>query len=133
MALVFAMLAGCATAATGHGPRLLPYVLEDANAAHEPLVVELGATWCPPCHIFDERVLPDPRVQAALRGIHFVRYDVDTPAGNDAMRRIGNRGIPAVVGIDSEGTVRVFKQGTEQNADNFLEFLREVHAHLDQK
>ena len=71
-------------------------------------------------------------VPQALRGIHFVRYDVDTPAGQDAMRRIGNRAVPSLAGIDREGTVRVFKQGTEETADNFLEFLREVHAHLEQ-
>ena len=120
-------LAGCAHA----GPRMLPFELEDANEAHEPLVVELGASWCAPCKVFTTNVLPDPRVQAALAGIRFVRYDVDTAAGRDAARRIGISGVPTVVGIDRGGRVRIYKRGTEQSADNFLEFLREVHAVLD--
>jgi thiol:disulfide interchange protein len=118
------------TACAHTGPRMLPYELEAANAAHEPLVIELGATWCGPCHIFAEKVLPDPRVQAALAGIHFVRYDVDTTAGADAQARVGSRGIPTVVGIDHDGHIRVYKQGTEDTADSFLEFLREVHVVL---
>lgn len=123
-------LAGCG--ASGNGPRTLPYALEEANDAHQPLVVELGATWCQPCRIFETQVLPDPRVQEALKGITFVRYDIDTMAGEDAARRIGTRVVPVVAGIDRDGNVRVFKKGTEQTADRFLEFLREVHAHLDQ-
>jgi thiol:disulfide interchange protein len=125
------VLASCGP--SGHGPRLLPYAVEEANAAHQPLVVELGATWCKPCRVFETKVLPDPRVQAALRGITFVRYDIDTGAGRDAARRIGTNVVPVVAGIDRDGVVRVFKKGTEQTADNFLEFLREVHAHLDQR
>jgi thiol:disulfide interchange protein len=127
---VLAVLASCGP--SGHSPRLLPYALEDANEAHQPLVVELGATWCKPCQIFETQVLPDPRVQAALHGVTFVRYDIDTNAGEDAARRIGTHVVPVMAGIDRTGKVRVFKKGTEQTADNFLEFLREVHAVLDQ-
>jgi thiol:disulfide interchange protein len=131
MAVMVVALACCGP--TGHGPRLLPYAVEEANNANQPLVVELGATWCRPCRIFETNVLPDPRVQEALRGVTFVRYDIDTPAGADAARRIGTHAVPVVAGIDREGTVRVFKKGTEQTAENFLEFLREVHEHLDQR
>ena len=125
------VLASCGAPASGHGT--LPYALEEANAAHQPLVVELGATWCQPCHIFETKVLPDPRVQAALRGITFVRYDIDTGAGRDAQRRIGTHSVPVMAGIDRDGIVRVFKKGTEATPERFLEFLREVHAHLDQR
>jgi len=128
-ALIVVMLAACAHT----GPREIPYELEDANAANQPLVVELGATWCGPCRYFASHILPDPRVQAALVGIHFVRYDIDTRAGADAMQRCGARGVPTVVGIDRDGKIRVFQQGTEDTADTFLEFLREVHANLDQQ
>lgn len=121
------VVTGCAAHT---GPRLLPYELEEANTAHEPLVIELGATWCGPCHVFEDKVLPDPRVQAALAGIHFVRYDVDTNVGADARSRVRSRAIPTVVGIDRDGRIRVFKEGTDDSADSFLEFLREVHAVL---
>jgi len=113
------------------GPLLLPFELDTANDAHQPLVIELGASWCGPCQYFQAHILPDPRVQAALQGIHFVRYDVDTPAGADAQRRVGSHGVPSVAGFDRDGRVRVYKRGTEASVDNFLEFLREVHAVLD--
>jgi thiol:disulfide interchange protein len=127
--VLVALLASCGPVPGGQ--RTLPYALEDANAAHQPLVVELGATWCKPCHIFETQVLPDPRVQAALKGIMFVRYDIDTGAGRDAQRRLGTNAVPVVAGIDRDGVIRVYKRGTEATPEHFLEFLREVHMVLD--
>jgi thiol:disulfide interchange protein len=128
--LIVLLLAACEAHT---GPLLLPFELEAANDAKQPLVIELGASWCKPCQYFSANILPDPRVQAALQGIHFVRYDIDTHAGADAQARVGSHGVPSVAGFDRDGRVKVFKQGTEGSVDNFLEFLREVHVVLDQK
>ena len=131
MKFLVALVMAVAACGASRGPGGLPYVVEQARAARVPLVVELGATWCGPCRIFESRVLPDPRVQEALKGIMFVRYDVDSPAGQDAQGRIGIRLVPVVVGIDGTGRVRLLKKGTESTPEHFLEFLREVHAVLD--
>jgi len=93
-------------------------------------VVEFYADWCKPCHVFATSVLPDPRVQQALRDVLFIRYDIDTSTGRDAMQRCRVRGIPAVVGIDHAGFVRVKKTGTEPTADELLVFLRQAHQAL---
>jgi hypothetical protein len=53
----------------------LPFAIEKARDTRRPLVVEFNATWCKPCHVFATQVLPDPRVQAALREVVFVQYD----------------------------------------------------------
>lgn len=127
------MLAIAMAACAHTGPLLLPYEVEEARDAHQPLVVELGASWCKPCRFFETHVLPDPRVQAALAGVRFVRYDIDTPAGRDAARRIGTSAVPTMVGLDRAGRVRLHKRGTEATPDEFLEFLREVHALLDER
>lgn len=119
---------GCAPSQAEH-PWLL-YAIDNAREAHKPLVVELYAEWCKPCHLFASAVLPDPRVQAALRNVMFVRYDIDTPTGRDAMKRCRLRGVPSVVGIDHQGIVRVKKTGTEPTADEFLVFLRQAHQAL---
>jgi thiol:disulfide interchange protein len=108
----------------------LPFAIEKARDEHRPLVVEFNATWCKPCRVFATQVLPDPRVQAALRDVVFVQYDIDTMVGADAARRCRVRGVPAVVGIDHQGFVRLEKIGTEPNADQFLEFLRETRETL---
>jgi hypothetical protein len=65
-------------------------------------------------------------VQAALAGVVFVRYDIDTPVGQDAYRRCNGSAIPTFVGIDAGGQVRLFKQGSEDAADEFLAFLAQA-------
>ena len=123
-----ALAAGCG-APDGHHA-LLPYAIDAAAKAHQPLVVEFNAVWCKPCEIFATQVLTDPRVVAALKDVYFVQYDIDTNAGRDAMLRCRVRGVPTVVGIDTKGFVLLKKTGTEPTADQFLEFLREAHVRL---
>jgi thiol:disulfide interchange protein len=121
-------ISSCAAPDLGHAT--LPFAIEAASSADRPLVVELSATWCKPCQVFASQVLTDPRLEVALRDVLFVRYDVDTPPGRDAMARCRVRGIPAVLGIDHDGFVRLEKLGTEPTADEFLVFLRQVHQVL---
>lgn len=130
-AAIALMLAGaCATPDASKA--LLPYAIEAAADQHKPLIIELYATWCKPCRVFEEHVLTDPRVQDALRGVLFVRYDIDTGRGRDAMMRTRMRGVPAVVGIDHEGYIRLVKVGTEPTADEFLVFMKQAHQVLDE-
>jgi thiol:disulfide interchange protein len=125
---LFAALGGCGTTDLAHAT--LPYAIDAASEAHRPLIIELSATWCKPCHVFATQVLTDPRVKEALRDVLFVSYDIDTPNGRDAMQRCRVRGVPAVLGIDHEGVVRLEKLGTEPTADEFLVFMRQAHAVL---
>jgi thiol:disulfide interchange protein DsbD len=111
----------------------LGIAIDEAKDADKPLVVEFYAEWCKPCHLFADSVLPDPRVQVALRDVMFLRYDIDTTTGRDAMRRCRVRGVPTVVGIDHAGFVRVKKTGTEPTADEFLVFLRQARTALTSK
>jgi thiol:disulfide interchange protein len=124
--LLFAGLAACV-----HPTQpWLKYAVDDAAAQKKPLVVEFYATWCKPCRHFETHILTDPRVQKALEGFVFVRYDIDRPTGRDAMRRCRANGVPTVVGIDRHGVVRLFKSGTEKGADEFLDFLAQAKAVL---
>jgi len=115
-------VAGCAT------PKQpwLEIAIEDAASKKKPLVVEFYATWCKPCRHFEEKILPDPRVQDALQGMEFVRYDIDGTTGRNAYDRCGAKGVPTVVGIDRDGRVRLLKTGTELTADEFLNFLAQA-------
>jgi thiol:disulfide interchange protein DsbD len=117
---VLALAAGCG------GPMYLADHLAAAREEHRPLVVEFYAQWCKPCHVFEERVLPDPRVQQALANVRFVRYDIDTPVGQDAARRCQVTAVPTVVGVDHQGYVRLVKRGTEPTPERFLDFLAEA-------
>jgi thiol:disulfide interchange protein DsbD len=109
------------------------YLQEDidtAAAKKKPLVVEFYAGWCGPCKYFEAHVLTDPRVKTALERVEFVRFDADTSAGSDAMRRCGASALPTIVGIDRHGKVRLFKQGAGGGADEFLRFLAQTEAVL---
>jgi thiol:disulfide interchange protein len=125
---VLLVLAGCAPVDLERAT--LPYAIQAAADANKPLIVELGASWCKPCRIFEQRVLTDPRVREAMRDVIFVRYDIDTPRGKDAARRTRSRGVPTVLGIDHRGYIRVKKVGTEPTADEFLVFMRQAREVL---
>lgn len=127
-ALALAALLACAACRTMPPP--LHEAIADASARGKPLVVEFYATWCKPCRMFEERVLPDARVQRALEDVHFIRYDVDVPSGREAFARCGGESLPLVVAIDRRGFVRLLKRGESGDAGDFLEFLRETHAVL---
>lgn len=128
--LLFVALVACASdrSTSTAAPTLLADHMASANRAHEPVVVELGASWCKPCHEFNDHVLPDPRVQDALRGVEFVQYDIDTSAGADAMKRCNVAAIPAVVRIAPDGTPEVLVAGAEPTVDQLVAFLARVKA-----
>jgi thiol:disulfide interchange protein len=126
--ILLALIGACA--APDLDRATLPYAIKAARDQHRPLIIELGATWCKPCRVFEQRVLTDPRVQEAMRDVIFVRYDVDTYRGRDAQRRTRSRGVPTVLGIDHAGFIRLKKVGTEPTADEFLVFVKQAHAVL---
>ncbi|CAN5374494.1 hypothetical protein BH11MYX1_BH11MYX1_02300 [soil metagenome] len=115
---------GCGSSAATSVGTTLPDRLAAANAARQPLVVEFGATWCRPCHDFADHVLTDARVQAALRDIVFVQYDIETSSGADAAKRCNITGVPAVVEVAPDGSPRPLKMGSEPTVEEFVTFLQ---------
>ncbi len=123
-------LGACAGSSRAPAQGTLPFDVWTANNQGRPLIVELSASWCKPCQMFETLVLKDPRVKQALSDVLFVSYDIDSPAGREAMERSGIHSVPAVLGIDRDGVVRVAKIGTEATPDEFLAFMEKAHAML---
>src|SRR5438309_9944579 len=54
--------------------------LQDAQKQQRPLLVLVGANWCPGCQTMKTRVLPSLARRGALRGVSFATVDTDAEA-----------------------------------------------------
>lgn len=98
-----------------------------ARAVHDgkPLIVEFYTTWCAPCKVFDARVLPDPKVQAELANVRFVRYDAERGSGIAAAEKLRVNAYPSFLAIDDKGEVRLRTSGLSPGESAwFVEFLQ---------
>jgi thiol:disulfide interchange protein DsbD len=98
--------------AAGNGPQAMvfessePEAVARAAREHKPLLVDLGASWCPACKELDEKTFPDPRVRA--EGARFVALHVDASDDDDEKvaqlrKKYGATGLPVVVLYGSDG------------------------------
>lgn len=118
--------------ACAHGPRPPPApplaaLLERANKSGKGIVVEFTASWCPSCDRFDAVVYPTDEVQAVLRELEFVRYDVERNQDPEYLRRLGFRGaLPLFVALDAAGVVRGRFTGLPDDVRDAAEVLRQA-------
>lgn len=64
-----------------------------------PLVVLLGATWCPSCRVMKTTTLPEVARQGGLQGVEYVYVDVDAKP-QVAAKLLEGRAIPQLVRLD---------------------------------
>jgi thiol-disulfide isomerase/thioredoxin len=114
--IVMMMVVGC-------GTTQLVKDKQRAAASGRPLVIEFHATWCGPCKQFERDVLPDARVQLALSGVEFARYDIDTPAGKTALERYKTgAAVPTFIAVGADDRVFGGIRGST-SAGRFVGFL----------
>ncbi len=94
-----------------------------AAAAHKPLLLEFSTDWCKPCKIFEQTTLVDKRVQAALAGVEFVRYDAEAPPGIAAAMKYKVTSYPTFIGVDERGESRAKSSGTADGDEGVHQFL----------
>jgi thiol-disulfide isomerase/thioredoxin len=126
--------------ALGHAhadaPPPLDQAIKQAAAAKKPLLIEFHAEWCKPCKEFEAKTLPDARVQAALEGVVFVRYDSDEAPGTQAAKKLEVSSYPTFVVLDTKG-VELFRESGaplgERGIKGFIEFIGKAReAALDE-
>ncbi|MCC7380849.1 MAG: thioredoxin family protein [Deltaproteobacteria bacterium] len=101
--------------------------MERASKSGKGIVVEFSASWCPSCDRFEAVVYPTAEVQAILRELEFVRYDVERNQDPGYPRRLGFRGaLPLFVALDAAGVVRGRFTGLPDNARDAAEVLRQA-------
>ena len=105
-------------------------LLEEAQAAAKPVVIDFTATWCNPCRGLESFTFRDPEV--VRESGRFVRLQVDMsgrtdPVARAAYDRFRLGGLPAVLFLDSKGSERrELRVEDYVGPGEFLERLKKV-------
>ena len=95
----------------------------EAKKSGKPLLLDFGASWCPPCQVMRQHSWPDPRVrQAVLDGFVPVYLDADDDGSIAPTERYGISTIPAVLVVDAKDGA-VLRGDALMDADELLAFL----------
>ena len=96
--------------------------LREAQATGRPVLMDVTASWCPPCRAMKRSTWPDPRVGALARDRFIpVLLDVDVPAEGLVAQQYGVPGYPTVVTLEPDGRLRDVAETFD--ADAIVEFL----------
>ena len=74
-----------------------------AQALGRPVVMDLHADWCGPCHTLADHYFSSSSMQPILEKAVLLRMDVDTPEGGPVAQRFGVNAIPAVMVLLPDG------------------------------
>ncbi len=88
----------------------------------EPILLDFGATWCPPCQLLLAEVLHNPAHSDVLAGFHLVAVDADTPESWPLKDRFAVGGYPTLVLADASGGELARLEGYP-GAEPFLRWL----------
>src|SRR5947208_16852565 len=64
----------------GANPVSYNAALQDAQKQQRPLLVLVGASWCPGCQTMKTRVIPSLAKRGGLKGVSFATVDTDAEA-----------------------------------------------------
>ena len=78
--------------------------LAKAKAEGKPVLLDLYATWCGPCHKLDAEVFPAEEVANITDGMVAMRIDAESEAGIPLVERYHVVGYPTVLLLRADGT-----------------------------
>lgn len=94
-------------------------------AQRKAAVLLFGARWCGPCHVLDQKVLPQPEVQKALGKVVFVHYDAEETPGQEAARALRIVGYPTLVALAQDGS-EIDRIEGYQGPEDLVRWLEQV-------
>lgn len=77
-------------------PQSYQVALKDAQVQQRPLLVLVGATWCPGCQTMKQRVLPSLARRGGLKEVSFATVDADSEA-DTARQLMRGSSIPQLI------------------------------------
>lgn len=103
-AALAALLPARAVAGVNWAAPDLDAALATARATGRPVLLDLYATWCGPCHRLDAEVFPADEVAAITDGFVSLRIDAESAAGVPLVERYHVVGYPTVLLLRPDGT-----------------------------
>jgi len=104
--------------------------LEQAQRAHQPILIDIYADWCLPCVEMDHVTFRHPDVVPALAAVTTLRVDATREVSPDAERlldRYGVYGAPTILFFDRSGRERTdLRLAGFATPDEFLERLEQI-------
>ena len=101
--LLLLLLPVAASAAIDWTPLPFDAALQKAAAEKKPILVDVFAEWCGPCHEMDKVVFSRADVAKALADVVPMRIDAETDAGKALVARYHVVGYPTVLLIGPDG------------------------------
>jgi thiol:disulfide interchange protein DsbD len=103
-------------------------ILEEAQTAGQPAILDFYADWCIPCHELDQFTYSSPSVIATLQNFRKIKVNatsIDTEAVREIISRFDVFGVPTIIFLDEKGRE---VQGLRMNGfvppEEFVEYVR---------
>lgn len=100
--MLVAVLQSSLLGANPAAPQDFNQALKRAAEANRPVVVLLGATWCPACQVMQKTTLPAVAKAGGLRDVEFAYVDVDRQR-EVAGQLIRGNSIPQLIRLSKTG------------------------------
>jgi thiol:disulfide interchange protein DsbD len=105
--------------------------IRQADAAEQPVLLDLYADWCISCKIMERNVFPQPEVRELMGRFELLRADVtaNAPRHRELLAHYDLFGPPSLLFFaPGQGELRAFRLQGEIGADDFARHLRGVLA-----
>ena len=104
--------------------------LEKAKSENKIVFIDFWASWCAWCKRFDLEALSDPAVMAETRDLVCMNLDAESAAGVPLAARFGADGLPSLVFVEPDGSLRERLSGFRP-AQQFVQEIRRIRANED--